>query len=304
MGRGERDAVQDGSGKAGQRANDVLQDVSDTFSGLFHRAKKKVEEQVSDVDTDKLKEQAGKIGGALKGRAQQEIEGVRRDVEQAQNGNPNPLIQRGIEAGINAGTFGAGGLAGEAAKRFGITGKIGGFLEKRVEEATRLDAKGFAADMNEMFDRVDANKDGFMDNTEIDEAKKDKVFWAQHAFSLKYLSEIYDTLQNLSNDEWFSEDNGVSRKDVSALAKAAQDGTGFGAAIGESFGRTWQSTWQAGIAGGVAGGGHAFLKGAAGSGRVGLIVGGIALAGGLVHDAADYLISRRGKLDTTIKDLG
>jgi hypothetical protein len=46
------------------------------------------------------------------------------------------------------------------------------------------------------------------------------------------------------------------------------------------------------------------LKGGGKSGRVGLIVGGIALAGGFVYDAADYMFSRRGKLETTIKDLG
>ncbi len=61
---------------------------------------------------------------------------------------------------------------------------------------------------------------------------------------------------------------------------------------------------QAGGVGGAAGLGHAFLKGGVNSGRVGLIVGGIALAGGFVNDAADYLLVRRGKLETTIKDLG
>jgi hypothetical protein len=304
MGRGERDAVQDGSGKTGQNAGDVINDLSNTFTGLFNRGRKKVEEQVGNIDTDRLKEQAGKIGESLQGRARQEIEGVRRDVEQAQNGNPNPLIQRGIETGINAGTFGMGGVAGEAAKRFGLTGKIGTFLEKRVEDATRVDAKGSAAEMSEMFDRIDANKNGYMEFDEIGAAKNDKIYWAQHAFSLKYLAEKYDTLQKLNKDEWFSENNGVSRGDVAALAKATTDGTGFGAAIGTAFSRSWENAWQAGAAGGAAGVGHAFLKGTANSGRVGLIVGGVAFAGGMLYDAADYYFSRRGKLETTIKDLG
>ncbi|MBA3857973.1 MAG: hypothetical protein C0507_13800 [Cyanobacteria bacterium PR.3.49] len=304
MGRGERDAVQDGSTKAGQKAGEVINDISNTFSGLFQRGRKKVEEQVGNIDSDQLKEQAGRLGDAIQGRAKQEIDGVRRDVEQAQNGNPDALIKRGIQTGINTGTFGMGGVAGEAAKRFGLTGKIGNFLERRVEEATRLDTQGFAKDMNEMFTRVDANQNGFMELAEIETARKDKVFWAQHAFSLKYLAEKYDTLQKLNKDEWFSENNGVSRGDVDALAKAASDGTGFGAAIGTAAGRTWENTWQAGLAGGAAGVGFAFLKGAANSGKVGLIVGGVVLAGGLLHDAADYCFSRRGKLETTIKDLG
>lgn len=302
MGRGERDAVQDGSNKAGQKAGEVIHDISDTFTGLFNRGRKKVEEQVGNIDTDQLKQQAGKLGDAIQGRARQEIDGVRRDVEQAQKGNPDALIKRGIETGINAGTFGMGGVAGEAAKRFGLTG--GNFLEKRVEEATRVDARGFAGSMNEMFDRVDANHNGYMDIEEIETAKKDKVFWAQHAFSLKYLAEKYDTLQKLNKDEWFSENNGVSRGDVAALAKATTDGTGFGAALSTAASRTWENTWQAGLTGGAAGVGFAFLKGAAKSGRFGLIVGGVALAGGLLHDAADYYFLRRGKLDTTIKDLG
>ena len=303
MGRGERDAVQDGSGKSGQKAGEVINDISNAFTGLFHRGKKKVEEQVGNIDTDQLKEHAGKVGDAIQGRARQEIDGVRRDVEQAQNGNPDALIKRGIKTGINAGTFGVGGVAADAANRFGLTGKIGNFLERRVEDATRVDTQGFVRNMNEMFDRVDVNQNGFLDLPEIEEARKDKVFWAQHAFSLKYLAEKYDTLQKLNKDEWFSENNGVSRGDVAALAKAAERGTGFGAAVETAAGRTWENTWQAGLAGGAAGG-FAFLKSAAKSGKVGLIVGGVALAGGLLHDAADYYFSRRGKLETTIKDLG
>ena len=305
MGRGERDAVSDGSGKNAQnKANEVLHDVTSTFSGLFHRGKKKVEEQVGDIDTEQIKEQAGRVGDALKDRAQQEVNGVRRDVDQAKKGNYNPLINRGIETGVNVGTFGAGGVVGEVAKRFGLGGKITEFAEKKLVQATRVDTQGFTKNLDEMFKTVDGNGDGFMDKGEIAAAQKDKVFWAQYAFTFKYLGDKYDDLQNLSNDEWFSEDNGISRADINALSKARESGTGFGAALSNSFSNTWDTTWHAGVAGGAAGIGHAFLKGGGKSGRVGLIVGGIALAGGFVYDAADYMFSRRGKLETTIKDLG
>jgi len=306
MGRGERETVSDGSATNGQsKASELLHDVSSGFTGLFHRAKKKVEDQVGNIDTDQIKDQAARVGNAVQGRAQQEINGVRNDVDQARNGNPNPLINRGIDAGVKYGTFGiGGGVAGEVAKRFGIGGKVGNFLEKKVEEATRVDTAGFVKNLNEMFKTVDTNHDGFMDRDEIAAARKDKVFWAQYAFSLKYLGDKYDDLQKLSNDEWFSENHGISHGDINALAKANESGTGFGAALGNAFSNTWETTWHAGAAGGAAGIGHAFLKGGGGSARVGLIVGGIALAGGFIHDAADYLIFRRGKLETTIKDLG
>ncbi len=205
MGRGEREAVSDGSGKNAQsKAGEVWQDVSSSVSGFFHRSKKSVEEQVGNIDTEQIKEQAGRVGEALKGRAQQEVEGVRRDVEQAQKGNYNPLINRGIEAGVNAGTFGAGGVVGEVARRFGIGGKITEFAEKKLVQATRVDTQGFAKNLDEMFKTVDGNGDGFMDKGEIEAAQKDKVFWAQYAFTFKYLGDKYDDLQNLSNDEWFS----------------------------------------------------------------------------------------------------
>ncbi len=50
----------------------------------------------------------------------------------SQKGNYNPLINRGLEAGVNAGTFGAGGVVGEVAKRFGLGGKITEFAEKKI----------------------------------------------------------------------------------------------------------------------------------------------------------------------------
>lgn len=305
MGRGEREAVTDGSGSSAQnKATELFQDVSGSISGFFNRNKKKVEEQISNIDTDQLKEQAGRIGESLgrvaRDQAQQEVNGVRRDVDQARKGNYEPLIKRGIEVG----TFGAGGIAGEVAKRFGLGGKITDFAEKKLVQATRVDTAGFVKNLDEMFKTVDTNGDNFMDKSEIEAAQKDKVFWAQYAFTFKYLGDKYDQLQNLSNDEWFSEDNGISRGDVKALAKAVESGTGFGAALGNAFNNTWDTTWHAGVAGGAAGLGHAFLKGGAGSARTGLIVGGIAFAGGLVHDTADYLLFRRGKLETTIKDLG
>jgi hypothetical protein len=305
MGRGEREAVNDGSGKTAQdKAGEIFQDVSSSISGFWNRSKKKVEEQVGNIDTDQIKEQAGRIGESLgqvaRDRAQQEVDGVRRDVEQVRKGNYEPLIKRGIEAG----TFGAGGIAGEVAKRFGLGGKITEFAEQKLVQATRVDTAGFVKNLDEMFKTVDANGDNFMDKAEIEAAQKDKILWAQHAFTFKYLGDKYDQLQNLSNDEWFSESKGISRDDVKALAKAVESGTGFGAGIGNAFKNTWETTWHAGVAGGAAGVGHAFLKGGGGSGRVGLIVGGIAFAGGFVHDAADYLLVRRGKLETTIKDLG
>lgn len=310
MGRGERDAVSDGSGSNAQKkANEIIQDVSGAFTGLFNRGRQKVEEQVGQIDTDKIKEQAGRIGqqvgDAAKERAQQEVNGVRRDIDQARQGNYEPLIKRGINTGINAGTFGVGGgIVGEVAKRFGIGGKITQFAEKQLLSATRVDTAGLVKNLDEMFKTVDTNGDDFMDKGEIEAAQRDKVFWAQYAFTFKYLGDRYDQLQNLSNDEWFTENNGISRNDVKALANAVEGGTGFGAAVGNAFSNTWDTTWHAAAAGGVAGVGHAFLKGGGQSGRVGLIVGGLAFAGGFVHDTADYLLFRRGKLETTIKDLG
>lgn len=305
MGRGEREAVNDGSGKTAQdKASEIFHDVTTGISGFWNRNRKKVEEQIGNIDTDRIKEQAGRVGESLgqvaRERAQQEVDGVRRDVDQAKKGNYEPLIKRGIEVG----TYGAGGIAGEVAKRFGLGGKITDLAEKGIVQATRVDTAGFVKNLDEMFKTVDTNGDNFMDRAELEAAQKDKIFWAQYAFSFKYLGDKYDELQNLSNDEWFTESKGISRNDVKALSKAVESGTGFGAGISNAFNNTWETTWHAGVAGGAAGLGHAFLKGGAGSARTGLIVGGIAFAGGLVHDTADYLLFRRGRLETTIKDLG
>ncbi len=64
------------------RLERFFQDVTSSVTGFFNRSKKKVEEQVGNIDTDQLKEQAGRVGDALRNRAQEEVDGVRRDVDQ------------------------------------------------------------------------------------------------------------------------------------------------------------------------------------------------------------------------------
>ncbi|HEY9786909.1 MAG TPA: hypothetical protein V6D17_16075 [Candidatus Obscuribacterales bacterium] len=279
----------------------VVDEVSSSIFGYFKRGRKHVEEQVQNIDTEALQKQMRGVGEEVQRHVQREAQGLQEDVDKARRGDPSALINRGMDM---AGKYSAPGVAFNTAKRFGVFNKLPGFVERGAEELTKVDTKGFVDNVDKIFTTVDANKDGHLEKAEIEEAKKDKIFWAQYAFTLKYLGDKYDTLTSLSNDEWFGESK-ISREDISALRHARENGTGFGTAFGHAADGAISGILPSALAaGGAAALSSRSLRPSPGSIKVGLITGAAVLTASTIYGAADYLLTRRGKLETTIKDLG
>lgn len=303
MGQGDRAIASGQTDGQANKAESIVDEVSSTFSGIFRRSRQKVEEQLKGVDTQAVEETVRGVGRTLGRQAQAEVDGIQQDVKKAREGDPSALVKRGIGLAGKYGTFGSGGVALDVARRFGLGDTVDGIIQRGAEEITKVDGRGFAAKCEEIFSTVDKNKDGFMELSEIEEAKKDKVFWAQYAFTLRYLGDNYDRLSNLSNDEWFKENNGIHRGDISALRNAVDNGTGFGAGLSHAFESAKGNALPSLAWGSLAYGGSRFFNYAR-SGRTGLIAGAAYLVGSTGYDTVDYLFSRKGNLNQTLKDLG
>ncbi len=86
-----------------------------------------------------------------------------------------------------------------------------------------------AAETNELFDknftRLDKDKDGFVSKDEIDRAMKNSDYKGKDAQLVAMLKTHREELEELSNDEYGDEDDGVTRKDVEKLTRIAEKET-------------------------------------------------------------------------------
>ncbi len=73
--------------------------------------------------------------------------------------------------------------------------------------------KSISATVNK-FDQIDKDKDGFLTPTELNQAP-DKKFGAT-------LAKNIDQIQSLSNDEWFFENDGITKNDLALLNQSAR----------------------------------------------------------------------------------
>ena len=71
----------------------------------------------------------------------------------------------------------------------------------------------------ENFSDLDRNKDGFIDKDEIDRAMADDDYKGKNAQLIAVLKEKRKDLEELSNDEWGDEDDGITKADMKEFAK-------------------------------------------------------------------------------------
>jgi len=90
-----------------------------------------------------------------------------------------------------------------------------------------------------LFDRIDADGNGFLSEKELAAAVQDKSFTGLEAQQVAIFYKCRDKLQELSNDEWGRENSGISRAD---LAKASELGLAVVEAItGAQAVKEWAS---------------------------------------------------------------
>ncbi|HEY9870229.1 MAG TPA: C2 family cysteine protease [Candidatus Obscuribacterales bacterium] len=98
--------------------------------------------------------------------------------------------------------------------------------EEKIKVDGVPDSKLQAEDVEELFDdnftRLDKDKDGFVSEYEIDRAMKDSDYKGKDAQLVTLLKSKREELEELSNDENFDEDDGVTRKDIRELTKLAK----------------------------------------------------------------------------------
>lgn len=82
---------------------------------------------------------------------------------------------------------------------------------------------------------IDQDQNGFLSKNEIDaRLKSRRIDWTERS-ALRNMRENYDSMMNNSNDEWFAENNGISRADLNVqfatIQKQGRDVQGIETAI-------------------------------------------------------------------------
>lgn len=77
-----------------------------------------------------------------------------------------------------------------------------------------------------LFDRIDSDQDGFMDEDELDMALNDPCLTGDNRKTIELLQKHRTNLEEFSNDEWLDEDDGITRDDLQNLGEAG-DGYEF-----------------------------------------------------------------------------
>lgn len=293
----ERDRLSGGGDDQQQDngAKKMAQEAGDFFKGMFGKAKKKVEE----IDTTPLQDGAKRV--------QEEAQKAGQQLGERYKGADGKFDPKKFANDAQYAVPGVGqakvmqDLANQHGGGGSIIDKIGGLFHKANEEVTRLDAKGFAEAVENNWGTLDKNHNGFIDKDEILAAKADTKFRLQNAFMLKRLEEDYDNLRVLSNDEWFRETSGIAKGDLYALSNAKDRGTGFGA-FTDSMVDMANDLKYAALAGGV--GTAALNAKTLGTGKtlirsVGVAVG--VAAASAIYGGADYMMFRKGSLETELK---
>lgn len=312
---GDRQQKQNGEQQQEDKKN-PFGSVWDGAKGLWGKAKNEVQK----IDKDDVGSAVGKAGRAIGDGAEKfgagEIGRQAREIggssERMIKGNATQADrERLLNAGIEAGKLAVGGgslnVAEQVLKRGGggsiaesISNGLGGLLGRGAKEVTKLDTQGFVKAVQDNWDTLDPDKDGFISMDNIKNASNDKIFALRNAHMLSVLESMYDTLSNCSNDEFGSENNGIAVGDIKAIEKGKMEGTGFGGVAAAADG-AWDSKYVAGLAGG----GTAFLSRASGAkmfSRGGMAVGAVAAVGG-IYGTIDYYSSRKGNIEKVISEL-
>lgn len=74
---------------------------------------------------------------------------------------------------------------------------------------------------NQHFDELDADRDGFINNTEIETAMENQCYTGTDAQALRSLHQQRENIEELSNDELGDENDGITRADMTELGNQA-----------------------------------------------------------------------------------
>ncbi len=84
---------------------------------------------------------------------------------------------------------------------------------------SHLTAEDIQALVAKNFGRLDTNGDGFISKTELDEATVDKTLQGDDARLVAVLKEHRQNLEELSNDEWGDENDGITKADIEKFSE-------------------------------------------------------------------------------------
>jgi hypothetical protein len=73
------------------------------------------------------------------------------------------------------------------------------------------------------FDRLDTDKNGFIHSSELDRIANDKGTGSNDKIMANTVKQLYETLQTSSDDEWFWENDGITKSDIAVWALGFKD---------------------------------------------------------------------------------
>lgn len=95
--------------------------------------------------------------------------------------------------------------------------------QKQWAEISSLTTKEVTDSFRSQFDRVDSNDNEYVTSDEIDAflSTNENVLSSKQKQALKFFSKYADLIQTSSNDEWFTENGGMTKDDLTDWSKAA-----------------------------------------------------------------------------------
>jgi hypothetical protein len=94
----------------------------------------------------------------------------------------------------------------------------------------RVQTAEFGEYATKMFDDLDSDKDGFLSKSELSDAVMNSKYTGKDAQAIAALYRAQDRLEELSNDEFGDENDGISRADLQAFGKIEEEGAQHSAA--------------------------------------------------------------------------
>ncbi|MFN8578426.1 MAG: C2 family cysteine protease [Candidatus Sericytochromatia bacterium] len=99
-------------------------------------------------------------------------------------------------------------------------------VEKNNKNITRSDKSIFASELTDFvknnFAKFDTNKDGFISKGELDKLIHSPNIKGQDAVNISTLRKTIETIEEISNDEWFDENDGITLKDIEGFLNKAE----------------------------------------------------------------------------------
>jgi hypothetical protein len=88
---------------------------------------------------------------------------------------------------------------------------------------TAAAADSFSVRAKQVFDRVDTDDDGFLSKSELSDALHSRSYTGHDAAAVAVLFENRRDLEELSNDEWGDENDGITKADLAAFDTLSRD---------------------------------------------------------------------------------